>query len=985
MRRSAVPAFVSLAAWPLLIAGCGQSAASNALSQQSSLQRLQQRSQQSLLRQQPPAAAAQAQARTGSLVLGVFDLKINTLERRLRHNDGNQGPTQVGVRVSQPASTVPEGALKLHVFAKDAPGRTGIVLAEVHVENTLDVPLEGVSLTFSGRKGGVIVPGQDFDSIYDYTVNPFNDAPTKAPLFLDRIAPRGLATVWVGIPHQFVGDVSMKLTVNGKTSSGVPQVSRALALSPDDAELWSAFADGQGLAVVDTTTENVVARLAFEGRPASVAMSPDGVFVYVALADTNKVLVIDRVKREVVQTLTEADGVGRELRNLVVSPDGNKVFVAGYVSDTLAVFERAGTDGVLKLAASLPVGRRPGGLSVSADGETVFVSHFLPRGGIRDNESWVTIVDAKALKVAKETRLRDQFNRDNTACSRIPYDNPFLRLKTGPISSEDVEMEGVFSQMAGVFLTPNGTQAWLPGVRVAGGVQVWETGPNARKDVSGLVTFQPGELALPIVLLMDTRGKTTLVPQVLNGYERPVEKTYSKCMAFEREFDFSRGDFRKTKPNELVSRLASYPTGMTGLSELGLIRHVEFTRGGRRALLLSPISDEIAVQDAATGHPTSIGHFALSGSNPHSMVVRADGAKAYVNYLNSADVSVVDLSAYNDAKNLPGPSYVPYVYKHSSDIPQIIGVTGRPKEKWLTRDITGLPQKPPLRETNRIDTGLVDTLDPEMRRGKILFHSSNPDKYPVSVSRAGACAGCHPDGHADGSAWSTMEGERRTMSLRGGVAGRGWLHISATHADAEEFVHTVVKERLGGTLDKADETALAKYIAFGIPRLQSPVVEPQAAARGKALFEASCRGCHSDAQGGSGNADANHPFGGAGANEPFTFDIGTGRDLSFVTLGPVFEKLFPEPEAKLLRSIRGDKDLGASDYTQQVLDYRPRPERKKGAFKSPSLVNVWDHAVFFHHGHVGTLSEAVKEIETRLGLEMSESEHEDMLAYLKTL
>lgn len=967
MRRTAAQAFVSAVLLPMFVTGCGPMPASSVLSE-------------------GPLSSLSGVPATGALVLGVFQLKINTLERRLRLFDGDQGPTQVGVRVSQPAgATVPEGALKIHVFAKDAPGRPGIVLAEVHVENTLDVPLERVSLTFSDRQGGVFFAGKDDNAIYDYTVNPFNEVASEAPLFLDRIAPRGLATVWVGIPHQFLGDVSWKLTVNARTSSGAPQMSRALALTPDDAELWSAFGDGQGVAVIDTTTEAVVAALAVPGRPASVAMSPDGAFVYVALADTNTLLVFNRARREVVQTLTEADGVGRELRNLVVSPDGKRVFVAGYVSDTLAAFNRSETEGTLSLAASVPVGRRPGGISVSADSQTLYVSHFLPRGSIRDNESWVTVVDAKELVVAKETPLRDQFNRDNTNCSRIPYDNPFLRLKTGPITGDDVEMEGVFSQMAGVFLTPNGTQAWLPGVRVAGGVQVWETGPNARKDVSGLVTFQPGELALPIVILLDTRGPKTAVPQILNGFERPVNKEYSRCMAFERQFDFSRGDFRKTKPNELVSRLATYPTGMTGLSELGLIRHVEFTRGGRRALLLSPISDEIAVQDAATGHPTSLEHFALSGQNPHSMVVRADGAKAYVNYLNSPDVSVVDLQAFNNTQNLPGPSYVPYEYKHSTDIPFIIGVTGRPKEKWLTRNVKNLPQKPPLRETKRIETGLADPLDAQMRRGKILFHSSNPDKYPVSLSRAGACAGCHPDGHNDGSVWSTMEGERRTMSLRGGVAGRGWLHISATHADAEEFVDTVVTERLGGTLDHDDTQALAHYIAFGIPRLQSPVVDAASAARGKALFQASCVGCHSDAQGGSGNADPSHPFGGAGANEPFVFDIGTGVDKTFATLAPVFEKLFPEPEAKLLRSIRGDKDLGASDYAQQVLDYRPRPERKKGAFKSPSLVNVWDHAVFFHHGHVGSLSEAVKEIENRLGLQMTEREHEDMLAFLKTL
>ncbi len=924
----------------------------------------------------------------GAAVNASFSLEIDTLHGSLR-NKADSSPSSGAVRISPVPLSGDAPALKLQAFAKDAPGRKGIVLTEIFVENTLDVPLENVTLSFSKRRGGVLVPGADFEAVYDYTIDPFADVATREPLKLQRIAARGVATVWVGLAHQFAGELSLEVAARGEVGdpAAVPQVSRALALSPDDAELWTAFADGNALAVVDTRTNVTVDRIALEGRPSSVAMSPDGTHVYVALSDVNAVVVFDRATRGIVRTLREGEGIGREPRNLVTSPDGRRVFVAGYVSDTISVVARAGD--AYTVEKVIPVGRRPGGLSVSADGATVYVSHFLPRGapkyGIRENEAWATVIDARALAIAMETRLRDQFNRSNTACGRIPYDNPILRLKTGKVESDDVEMEGVFSQMAGVFLTPSGTQAWVPGVRVAGGVQVWETGPNARKDVSGLVTFQPGELALPIVLMLDARGKNSLVPQLLNGYERPVDKSYSRCMAFEREFDFSRGAYRQTKPNELVSRLATYPTGMSGLSELGLVRHVEFTRGGRRALLLSPISDEIAVHDALSGHPTSIEHFALSLPNPHSLVVRADGAKAYVNSMNSPDVAVVDLSAYNDDKALPGPSYVPYEYKHSKDIPQIIGVTGRPREKWLTRNVSALPVKPPLREVARIATGLADPLAPEMRRGKVLFHSSNPDKYPVSASRAGACAGCHPDGHNDGSVWSTMEGERRTLSLRGGVAGRGWLHISATHGDAEEFVHTVVEERLGGKLDAADTKALATYIAFGIPRLQSPLVDASSAARGAKLFQASCAGCHSDAQGGSGNADPRHPFGGAGGNEPRLFDIGTGVDRTFATLAPVFEKLFPEPEAKLLAAIRGDKALGASDYAQQVLDYRPRPERAKGAFKAPSLVNVWDNAVFFHHGHIGSLSESVREIERRTGLETTPQEHEDLLAYLKTL
>jgi len=923
----------------------------------------------------------------GTRVQADFDVSINPYEGALR-NKGNAAPSaeSVSIAVKNQRSGSMAHAVKLHIYAKDAPARNGVILAEVFIENTLDVPLEKLVVRFGNRKGGVFIPLPQDKGVFDWTVDPFVDETTQEPLALDRVGARGMASAWIGIPHQFAGTIAYDVEVRAEVGKGEPQTARTLALTPDDAELWSAYGDGNTVAIIDTKTNETRELISLPGRPSGIALTPDGALALVTLAESNQVAVIDVATRKVLQTLGEADGLGRELRSIVLSPEGDAAYVSGYVTDDISVLRRVGKE--YSVEKSVAVGRRPSGLSVSADGSTLYVAHFLPRsygpGGLRSNEAWISLVDTKTFEV-KESVLRDQFNRDNTDCVKKSWDNPFIKLRTGEVKNEEVEMEGIFSQMAGVFLNPNGTRAWLPGVRVAGGVQVWESGPNAAKDVGGLVTFQPGELAIPIVLMMDTRGKMQLRPEVMNGFERPVEGKYSRCMAFEREFDFTKGDRRKTKPSELVSRLATYPTGMSGLSEMGLIRSITYTKGGRRALLLSPISDEIAVQDALTGHPTSVSHLALSGANPSGLVLTRDGKRGFVNYENSPDISMLDTSAFADDRNLPLPSYVPYEFKHSEDVPQIIGVFGQPKEKWLTRDASAVPEKPWLKEVGVVRTGITDSLDAEMRRGKILFSSSNPEKYPVSQSRAGACASCHPGGGNDGSAWSTMEGERRTLNLRGGIAGRGWLHASATHKDAHEFVETVVKERLGGTLDEKDTRALARYVAFGVPKLQSPRVDLASAARGEKLFATSCTSCHTNVTAGSGNADLDDEWGGGGKNEPMLYDIGSGVDVGFVTLGVIFERLFPKPEAALLKSIRGDKALGSSDYAQQVLDYRPRPERKKGEFKAPPLVNVWDNAVFFHHGHIGTLDEAVREIEARLAIEYTPAEHDDMVNYLKTL
>lgn len=120
--------------------------------------------------------------------------------------------------------------------------------------------------------------------------------------------------------------------------------------------------------------------------------------------------------------------------------------------------------------------------------------------------------------------------------------------------------------------------------------------------------------------------------------------------------------------------------------------------------------------------------------------------------------------------------------------------------RFLARDVANVPLLPIPTEAGQI--ALVDAvpMEPEQRRGKVLFTSSSPVKHPtLSGNREAACSSCHPNGGNDGTVWGTMEGERRTIGLWGGLAGRGWLHASATHASGIEFATVIVKQRLGGT------------------------------------------------------------------------------------------------------------------------------------------------------------------------------------------
>lgn len=851
---------------------------------------------------------------------------------------------------------------RLRAFAKRVAARPELVWMELYFENLGTSALRDVRVDIDAMEGA--------NELYDLTVDPFAPATTSRTLEIARIAPEGVSRLFVGVPATGAA-VKINLSVNGIATKRISTSSASVVVTPDGTEAWIPIPDADMVAVLDTVTDTRIAQVPVVGRPRSIGITPDGKLVLVASAQSNVVSVIDRATRKVVQSLGESDGVGREPRNIVISPDGSRAFVSAYVGDTITSMVRH--DSTYRVEATLPVGRRPTGMSVSPDGTTLLVSHFLPRGILTKNEGWISVVETNPLRMAREVAVHDHVNSDSAACA----------AKAFGVSTSRMVSEGVPSQFAGVFLNPAGTEGWTPGTRVAGAAIAWERGANPSSMLTDLTAIPPGELVPPFVFLFDTRN--SLESQRLQSpgaVERPVSIDYVKCAQFQQELEWVSRDIIPSDPTQQANRFLAFPTGYSGLTESGIAHFIGFTRGGRRALVLSHAADEVIVVDAMTHHPTAQLHFQLSGSNPSGLAVTPDGKKAYVAYENSMFASVLDLSAYAGAE-LPTPSHIPYEYRAVPDISQVGVAFG---SKLLVRHIGGVAERPDIKELSTAMLVDADPMDSKRRRGKVLFNSSNPDKHPtLSRSREGACASCHPDGGADGSAWATMEGERRTLGLRGGTAGRGWLHASGTHQDAHEFAAIITKERLGGSLDDVDVNALADYIAFGVAHLQHPSVDEALAEKGKAIFATKCSGCHMGDALTSGNPVASNPWGGGAESGPTLYDIGTMTNDAHVALAPFFESLLPALESQILKELRGDRDLGPNDFVQQTLDFRPRPVRKASEFKAPSLVNVWDNVVFFHDGRFDKLEDVVKYFNTKLTLNMTADDQKAVIEYLKTL
>ena len=195
------------------------------------------------------------------------------------------------------------------------------------------------------------------------------------------------------------------------------------------------------------------------------------------------------------------------------------------------------------------------------------------------------------------------------------------------------------------------------------------------------------------------------------------------------------------------------------------------------------------------------------------MVLTPDDRTAYVANALSDDVSVVDLSTFEEVKR--------------------IRVTTSP-------------------------------LSPQLKRGKLLFTSSRSTR--VSRDRWMSCESCHADGEQDGRTWLFPDGPRNTTNLRG-LAHTQPLHWSADRDEVQDFEFTIRELQAGTGLIEdgepqpelgqpnaglsADLDALAAFVESLQPkpspfRLADGTLTPEAR-RGQVVFhraDVGCADCH---------------------------------------------------------------------------------------------------------------------------------------------
>ena len=131
-----------------------------------------------------------------------------------------------------------------------------------------------------------------------------------------------------------------------------------VAVSPDGGKV---YVTGDDVSVIDTASNTVIATIQVGGFPEGVAVSPDGSKVYVANfyycgtgGTPGCVSVIDTASNTVIATIIPV-GVRNYLEGVAVSPDGSKVYVANSGANSVSVIATASNT----VTATIPVGNEP--------------------------------------------------------------------------------------------------------------------------------------------------------------------------------------------------------------------------------------------------------------------------------------------------------------------------------------------------------------------------------------------------------------------------------------------------------------------------------------------------------------------------------------------------------------------------------------------------------------------------------------------------
>ena len=375
----------------------------------------------------------------------------NSTQQNPEHTYSAAGIYTVSLKVSNSNGTDSKLA-KINVVPKGAQAPayayvTNFDINSVSVINTANNNYTGLVSVGSGPEGLAVSP----DGTRVYVAN-LNYGSSGTVSVIDTALKRVTSAVTIGYKYGPCGVAvspdGTKAYVTDRDINGVSVIDTAvntviaavpvgatpmgIAASPTGKEVYVANHGSGSVSVIDANSNLVTATVKVGSGPYGIAFSPAGTRAYVTNGASSTVSVIDTAAHSVAATVP----VNNSPFGVAVSPDGAKAYVANLDSDTVSVIDTAANT----VIATVPVGTDPYGVSVTPDGTKVYVTNY-------DSKS-VSVIDTATNKVAATVTgilspiAFGQFIGPLPAQPILPASNFSCNLTTGyaPLSVQFTEL-----------------------------------------------------------------------------------------------------------------------------------------------------------------------------------------------------------------------------------------------------------------------------------------------------------------------------------------------------------------------------------------------------------------------------------------------------------------------------------------------------------------------------------------------------------------
>ena len=470
-----------------------------------------------------------------------------------------------------------------------------------------------------------------------------------------------------------------------------------------------------------------------------------------------------------------------------ITPDGTTVFVVNPDSGSVSAIDTASETTLDELY----VGRDPRILAFSADGRRLYVTS--------QASATLTILETHPFSVLTKLRVGPEpYGVVADPNGRLVYVAASGADRIDVVDTELVQVVDtipVHPRPKGLALANDGTRLYVTHF-LSGTVSVIDL---ASRSVRTVIATGPESNIAQRLVLHPTNNRAYL-PHIRSNVSNPHPLFDTTLFPVVSVIDLATDQHLLPERLELsvVDRPVNLPFDLALSSE------------GQRAHIVYLGSGDLSVIDLVNRE--LLAHLEV-GDGPRGIVLTPDDRTAYVANSLSDDVSIIDLSTFEEVKRIP--------------------VTTSP-------------------------------LSPELKRGKLLFISSRSTR--VSRDRWMSCESCHADGEQDGRTWLFPDGPRNTTNLRG-LAHTQPLHWSADRDEVQDFEFTIRELQAGtGLVEEgephpelgqpnaglsADLDALAAFVASLQPkpspfRLADGTLTPEAL-RGQAVFyraDVGCAACH---------------------------------------------------------------------------------------------------------------------------------------------